>query len=40
MFVASGHGLIAVIRPSNKAVSHGMELLSRRFVKKSIAKLE
>jgi hypothetical protein len=36
MFVASGHGLIAVISPSNKAVTHGKELLSRRFVRKFI----
>jgi hypothetical protein len=36
MFVAKGHGLIAVINPSNKAVTHGMELLSRRFVRKFI----
>jgi len=36
MLVARGHGLIAVIKPSNKAVSQGMELLSRRFVRKSI----
>jgi len=39
MFVANGHGLIAVIKPSNKAVTHGMELLSRRFVRKSIMKI-
>ena len=36
MFVARGHGLIAVIKPSKKAVTHGIELLSRRFVRKSI----
>jgi len=36
MFVARGHGLIAVIRPSKRAVTHGRELLSRRFVRKPI----
>jgi hypothetical protein len=36
MFVANGQGLIAVIKPSNNAVIQGMELLSSRFVRKSI----
>jgi hypothetical protein len=39
MFVTNGHGLIAVIRPSKKAVTHGKELLSRRFVRKSIIEI-
>jgi hypothetical protein len=36
ILVASGHGLIAVINPSNRAVTHGIELLSRRFVRNSM----
>ena len=39
MFVASGHGLIAVIKPSNIAVSHGIELLSNRFVRNSMIEI-
>ena len=36
MFVASGQGLIAVIKPSNNAVSHGIVLFSSKFVRNSI----
>jgi len=36
IFVASGQGLIAVIKPSSNAVNHGIVLLSRRLVRNSI----
>jgi hypothetical protein len=37
--VASGQGLMAVIKPSTKAESQGMLLFSKMAVKKSIAGL-
>jgi hypothetical protein len=36
IFVASGQGLMAVINPSTNADTHGVELLSRSEVRKSI----
>ena len=36
IFVARGHGLMAVIKPSNNAVSHGIVLLSNKFVRNSM----
>ena len=36
ILVARGQGLIAVIKPSSNAVSHGIVLLSNRFVRNSI----
>jgi len=38
MLVASGQGLMAVMKPNINADSHGMVLFSNKFVKKSIGR--